>query len=448
MCFSHQMAVAQSELQPGDVSLLRREGIDPSNPSNPSGAGPGGTPLAPSLVSPNMNIGGDEEESDNLPRSNSKISDDFTEPSYTVKRPTKLGQLMKIAAPMMIGAGIGATSNSRQPGAGLASSETFFNHLNDMRMRAQQNQILNADRTSQQREREANTRRADATANYEMNRPTFTEGSLVKGIDSDPQSPTNGKLVYMQRNSKTGKLESTGQLVPESEKWSIQDTDQGLMRVNMETGDVAPLRKPSIATSNGIPRDQAPGQRPVSAPTDEEEPLEGEERPGLTAGQIPDMSEGPSLVATGQSPMNRGGGTGTVLHRRGKEVDTDPKPRAEVVTDAKGVQATQYRDMNPRSTTYGQVINVPHEATRQPKPKNVVIKPKPEDVEAMAEEALKAESGDADKAVDRITKAQIPDGVKTFVRQRIREMKRPGQKKNVFEKYGITPGDLAGATHP
>jgi hypothetical protein len=433
------MAARADEINPGDHIV----GGD-----NESGMGMRRRLSNPTLSNP-WDDGTQSGNQDEAPlRRNSAISDpsdlespETSAPLYNIRRPTPLGQFAKIAMPILIGAGIGATSNSHQPGAGFRNSEDFFNTLRRQQMEAKQNQILNADRVSQQQERQANARRADATANYEMNRPTFTEGTLVKGIDSEPQSPTNGKLVYMQRNPKTGKLESTGQLVPESEKWSVQDTDQGLMRVNLETGDVKPLRNPSTAT----------GQRPVSALTDEEEPLEGEERSNVgVTGALPYMSEGPSIVATGQSPMARGmgavGGAGNVLHRRGKEVDTDPKPRAEVVTDEKGVQTTQYRDMNSRSKTYGQVINVPHEATRQPKPKNVVTKPKPEDVEAMAQEALKSENGDADKAIDRITKAQIPDGVKQFVRQRIREIKRPGQKKSVLDKYGITPSDLATAT--
>ncbi len=85
-------------------------------------------------------------------------------------------------------------------------------------------------------------------------------------------------------------------------------------------------------------------------------------------------------------------------------------------------------------------------ATRQPKPSKVIPKPKVEDVEALAQEALKQESGDQAKAIDRINRAQIPDGIKSFVRQSIREIRRPGPKQNILDRYGIAAGDIGKLT--
>jgi hypothetical protein len=112
-----------------------------------------------------------------------------------------------------------------------------------------------------------------------------------------------------------------------------------------------------------------------------------------------------------------------------------PIPKAEVTTDAKGISTTRYRDMNPESPTYRQLIDMPNEATRAPKPSTneregtqITGKDKA-DIERVAEAALQASGNDPDKAAAAITaNKSIPNKFKSYARDRAREIARKTKK--------------------
>lgn len=343
-----------------------------------------------------------------------------------------------------------------------------------MRQREQQQQLANA--KSENAYRAAQTGLDQAKAQHELEIPPFASAAGRTWT-----SDVDGEKHRFRVNPYTGNPEDLGKDTPANRLGIVHAGSKyyGVQETGPQAGTASPITiTPGAGTVPGMsPQSAAPGQIPTgpnlhyrAGRTDVPESATGvvpdlsiDEKRHLSAAQMRQPQPQPAASAVPDMPggTQMGGGWRTPISQEQQPPtgppmeladDSDarrklPKPRPVTDADAHGVSTTHFVDTNPESPTYMQdVEGGKPAATRQPKPSKVLPKPKVEDVEALAQEALKQESGDQAKAIERINRAQIPDGIKSFVRQRIREIRRPGPKQDILDRYGIGAGDIGKLT--
>ncbi len=356
---------------------------------------------------------------------------------------TKFKKLLQVVLPIAQGGLVGGFGGDwRVPGSGFRAAQSYFGQQADLAMRQKEQQQQLANAKSENVYRAAQTDFDQAKTQHELQIPPFAS-SAGRTWTSD----VDGEKHRFRVNPYTGNPEDLGKDTPANRLGLVHAGSKyyGVQETGPQAGTATPITvAPGTGTSPGMSIDE---KRRMSAaqlanpqPAEPPEPGEVPDRPPGTAmgggwrtpiGQEQQPPTGPPMELTDDSDARR----------------KLPKPRPVTDSDARGVSTTHFVDANPESPTYMQdVAGGKPAATRQPKPSKVMAKPKVEDVEALAQEALKQESGDQAKAIDRINRAQIPDGVKSFVRQRIREIRRPGPKQNILDRYGITAGDVGKLT--
>jgi hypothetical protein len=360
-----------------------------------------------------------------------------TPPQPKSKRPTKWAKLLQAVLPIAQGGIAGSFGGDwRVPGSGFQASQNFFTNQANLALRQGELQRQTRDDSFRNQYEAARTQ-------HELQIPPFASAAGRTWT-----ADVDGERHRFRVNPYTGNNEDLGKDTPANRIGIVHAGSKyyGVQETGPQAGTASPITvapgagtAPDIDTKRHIAAVgmQNPQNQQAAALRALTEANEEDARDAGPSGTVP---LGPPESQEEQQPP-----TGPPMELTD---DSDarrklPKPRPVTDTDARGVSTTHFVDANPESPTYMQdVKGGKPAATRQPKPSKVLPKPKVEDVEALAQEALKQESGDQAKAIERINRAQIPDGIKSFVRQRIREIRRPGPKQNVLDRYGIAAGDI------
>jgi hypothetical protein len=321
-------------------------------------------------------------------------------------KPTKFSKLLKAVIPIAQGGLVGGFGgNWRQPGSGNAAAQNFFGQQSELALRKQQMQ---------------------------------QQLSAQKSLESQRQATVD---LDKAREQRYASMDLTDQARVGQGDWKLNTSVYPPVEENQKTGEIRPAR---VGRADGAATEVPPAAGgTLDWQGNPRSPLPGTPMGGGL--RIPESGSEVPLTPIGMQRTEQAGQrlTDEEAHRR------DPKVVAEVDTDEKGVSTTHYRDTNPESPTYMQEIQPQgRRATRSPKPK-ASSTPDKGKVETYAEELLNQFGNDADKAVNAVAGLQTMDpAMKEAVRNHIREIKRPGEKKDVFQKYGINPGDLTKLATP
>lgn len=304
----------------------------------------------------------------------SDITGPMSVPGPAKMKDTKFGKLLKVVMPIAQGGLIGGFGgNWRQPGSGNAAAQNFF--LSRANLAMQKQYLANQSK----QEAFLNALRAS-----EMERNNFYENYL-QARTAEQQHAANAPYKGSSQ----------------SENWKPSTQYPGY-EIESRTGQMRRMMQPPPDAESG-----APGQ-------------------------------GSNIIGGGSNVTASGPKLGIPMGPPQSEIDKEaklkqPKPTAEVDTDAKGVSRTKFIDTNPNSPTYMQEIkgNV---SQRFPKPSESersgtqVTAADKSQIEQAAEMALQASGNDPDKAAAAITASKkIPGQFKALVRQRAREI---ATKKN------------------
>ena len=413
----------------------------PDTPNLESLPAPGGLPsggLPSNLSNPFYRLQPPHQPSSSLsgPVANTQLP---TPPQPTTKKPTKIAKLLKVALTLGQGAVAGGFGGDwRVPGSGFQASQNFFTNQANLALRQGELQRQTRDDSFRNRFEAARTQ-------HELQIPP-----VASAAGRTWTSDVDGEKHRFRVSPYTGNNEDLGKDTPANRIGIVHAGSKyyGVQETGPQAGTASPITvAPGPGTSPGMSIEDK--RRRSAAQMRNPQPDSNE------IGEVPDVPGGTPMGGGWRTPISQeqqpptGPPMGPPMELTD---DSDarrklPKPRPVTDADARGVSTTHFIDENPESDTYMQDVNAGKPAaTRQPKPSKVLPKPKVEDVEALAQEALKQESGDQAKAIDRINRAQIPDGIKSFVRQRIREIRRPGPKQNILDRYGIAAGDIGKLT--
>lgn len=310
-----------------------------------------------------------------------------------VNQPTKFGKLLKVALPIIQGGAIGGFGGDwKVPGSGERVAEDYFD-----RQAAQALQKKSLDRNLQNDQ--FKNLLEYARANHEMQLPAAPGAA---GRTWQAQGPDGKTHIWG--------LDPYHPQAPPIDRGVAPDTSR--MQIIPGTDGYA-----GVKTSG---------------------PDAGKATPITTPGNQP---SDPVLVSSGGLPIMPPS-SDTEADRRNKA--KQPQPEKVTKRDASGAAQDYFVDKNPQSATFGQRIggDAPV-ATRAPAPiRKSTTTPDKGKVETYAGAILDQFGGDGDKAVTAVDGMQtLPPEMKSAVRQRIREMKRPGQPK--AKKNFLSPEDQA-----
>lgn len=307
--------------------------------------------------------------------------------------PTKFSRLLKVLEPMLEGGAIGAFAGKGHPGGGFGAATDFYNQqrAHKLQMAMLQNTLLNS---QYQRQLEA------ARTAHEVNQPYFTRGSAIDAQDA------NGNAIKMERNPFSGVYEPIPGVSPvdKDKNPKTEMTDQGLMTIGSD-GKATPVTGPG---KPGAVTPPSTAMVPIR-PGDVTSPRRMTQIPGSQAPDTP----------------------GAPLHAPGFST---PKPAKVANRNAAGAETDNLIDENPNSPTFGKPIKT-NVASRAPLPDKTAGHQDKKDAEESAIEdhvdaVLGTVGNDPDKALAAINADKnVPSQYKARMRNRVREIARPGSKK-------------------
>jgi hypothetical protein len=346
----------------------------------------------------------------------------FTTPQPDAIKDTKFKKLLKAALPIAQGGLIGGFGGDwRQPGSGMRVAQNFYAQQTDMAMRKQNMERELANQKSLAAQRQEN-------------------------IDLDKA-----------HEARLASQDETDQERLEQGQWRLDASVNPAVEVNARTGEV---RRPRIGAQapTGVPTDP-PGSSPAAFPDGSGLSIDEKRRRSaaqIRNGGVPDMPGGTPMGGGWRTPPD------VPLVPIGQERAEDaarrlsdeearrklPRPRAVTDSDARGVSTTHFVDVNPESDTYMQPVDDGDPAaTRYPRPSRSRSQtPDKGKIETYAQSVLEQVGGDANRAVDAVDGLKtMPPGMKAAVRQRIREIKRPGAPAR---KRTFSTDDMKRLTQP
>lgn len=291
-------------------------------------------------------------------------------PTQTQPAETKFGKLLKVIMPIAQGAGIGATQDTRQGGAGFAASSNYFRQQKEQEIQQQELQRQNALALSEMGLRQQQGLYDAARTQHELNAPKFPNIKTRTVVDAD------GKPHVESTNPYTGAWEEGGTAKPPDKRVQYLSTDKGFVPAETQGPEAGTVGAPLTAPSTPVAPEESkmiPGL-PIQQPDIPGAPLMPADKP-----------EGPRTVAPGSELVDPK--TGRVIAKGAPK----PPPRG---------RATPPKPDTSKVETYAQ---------------DVLRELGPQATDAQIEQAINGANADG--------------ATKAAVRARVREIKRPIQPK-------------------
>jgi hypothetical protein len=159
--------------------------------------------------------------------------------TQTVNTPTKFGQLLKIAAPILEGGLVGAAGGKGHPGGGFGAAQSFY-------AQRRQQQLQQAILQRQVAQTQAAIQARQQSNDIAQQRADMEDwGQPIAGQDSD------GNPAFFVRNRRTGETKQVNGLTPPDKSGAGRAvmTDQGLMNVNGASATPVTIPGPSTPPS-------------------------------------------------------------------------------------------------------------------------------------------------------------------------------------------------------
>lgn len=329
--------------------------------------------------------------------------------------PTKFGKLLKVLEPALEGGTIGAFAGRSHPGGGFGAAQDFYDtkRRHELQLAAFQNTLENS--------RQLRALEAARTA-HEVNQPYFTRGGTTAAQDEE------GNDVLLEQNPFTGVREPVPGYRPPAKPDKaphFQMTDKGLVSI----GPDGKASQVTLPETSAAPPQGPPASTGIVQAGGQVSPMFVARKPGSgTVAAKP--SSGAPLRAPGFSTPK----VAKVANRNGAGAETDT-----------------LIDENPNSPTFGQPLKK-NVAARAPLPDRAAGNRGKKDSEEAAIEdhvdaVLQQVGNDPDKALAAINADKsVPSQYKARMRNRVREIARPGQKKKLSALDTLNQAPAAAAT--